>query len=183
MNSILDLYQKQVQHDRIDETYDHENPENNLAMTEEEYEYYKQTIDDLRDQMYENVPKNIKVENKSYPKSVLKAEPQTEYQSGEVIKVNEQLPPDGMKFNETELNVKDEHFMFVTNSAMIKRAYCPYCGEEIITQNPTMWNPFNFEPVCIYKCPKCEHEYKTDGSYPRFYINDPKNNGVKLHMY
>lgn len=178
MNSILEQYQKQVQDDRVGETYDHENAENNLQMTDEEYEYYKQTIDDLREQMYENVPKEMKsrIENKSYPKSLLKDEAQTEYQSNENI--NNHAPI----FSEEELNSIDEHYASFTVNSYIKRAYCPYCGEEIITKNPTMYNPFNFEPICIYKCPKCEHGYKINGSYPRFYILDPNNKSVKLHM-
>ncbi len=178
MNSILEQYQKQVQDDRVGETYDHENAENNLQMTDEEYEYYKQTIDDLREQMYENVPKEMKsrIENKSYPKSLLKDEAQTEHQPNENINNHEP------KFNEEELNSIDEHYISFTGNSYIKRAYCPYCEEEIITKNPTMYNPFNFEPICIYKCPKCEHEYRIDGSYPRFYILDPNNKSVKLHM-
>ena len=187
MNSILEQYQKQVQNDRVGETYDHDNAENNLQMTDEEYEYYKQTIDDLREQMYENVPKEMKsrVENKSYPKSLLNTEPPAEYKTNEIIlNINgdKNLPPDGMKFSEEELNSIDEHYISFTGNSYIKRAYCPYCGEEIITKNPTMYNPFNFEPICIYKCTKCKHEYRIDGSYPRFYILDPNNNSVKLHM-
>ena len=186
--SILDEYQKQVQHDRIDETYECENM---APMTDEEYEEYKNAIDDLREQMYENIPKEMssRVENKSYPKSVLKAEPQTEYQTMEnainldaKIDTFKILPQDGIKFTDIELNTVSEPFIPQPNGAVIKRAYCPYCGEEIVTKNPTMYNPFNYEPVCIYKCPKCEHEYQVDGSYPRLIIKDPKNNDVKLHI-
>lgn len=144
-----------------------------MYLTEEEYEHYKKTIDDMREQMYENTPKemaNNRVENKSYPKTELRPDFASEN------------APEGLRvFGEVELNTRDERFIAMAN-AHIKRAYCPYCGEEIVTKNPVMCNPFNFEPKCIYECQKCGTTYGVDGSYPRLTISDPKNNEVKLHL-
>jgi uncharacterized protein with PIN domain len=49
---------------------------------------------------------------------------------------------------------------------MIKRAKCPYCGGELVSRMPTMYNPFSFEASCVCECIDCHKVIKTDKAYP-----------------
>lgn len=187
MNSILEQYQKQVQSDRVEETYHHDNAENNLQMTDEEYEYYKQTIDDLREQMYENIPKEMssRVVNKSYPKSLIEKETEPDKFAGDVTDTDnngEHI------FNETKVYKSDELETRIEEihgnlRLAIKHAKCPLCGNELESAVPTMYNPFNFEPLTPIKCKHCGGQYTVDYAYPRLVVLDDNNNEVKVNWY
>lgn len=194
MNSILEQYQKQVQDDRVGETYDHENAENNLQMTDEEYEYYKQTIDDLREQMYDNVPKEMKsrIKNKSYPKSLIKETPVEEIKD-KGTNVREQTMDDNGEFHSkgdfdmNSLNITIEELGCIDPSINKKRfviihAKCPFCGEEIKSLIPTMYNPFNYKPTTPYKCEHCGNQYHNDFGYPHIAIMDENNYIITNHV-
>lgn len=55
---------------------------------------------------------------------------------------------------------------------VMKRAYCPKCGHEIVSTTPVMFNPYLGVKICRYDCPKCGAKYNLEYSYPRVaYVN------------
>lgn len=63
----------------------------------------------------------------------------------------------------------------------VKHAFCPECGEELISDLPPMYNPFTRERQCIHKCGKCNKTYNLDYSYPRFVFLDENSNEIFAH--
>ncbi len=195
MNSILDLYQKQVHQDRMNETYDISDPDDDVHMTKDEYERYIQTVDNLREQMYENIPKetNTRVESKTYPKSILKSEQVGD--SGQEL-ANEKIDGhEGMKDENSDFHSKGEFNMETLHTTIeelgcidpsvnkkrfvIIHAKCPFCGEEILSTIPTMYNPFNFKACTPYKCGHCGSQYHNDYSYPFIALIDENNKIIR----
>ena len=63
----------------------------------------------------------------------------------------------------------------------VRHAYCPKCGEELISNAPPMFNPFTFEKICKHECTKCGTVYNLDYAYPRtIFVNDD-NKEVKAY--
>lgn len=52
------------------------------------------------------------------------------------------------------------------HNLVIKRAYCPKCGKEIVNKFPEMFNPFTMEKFNKYDC-ECGWSANMDHTYPR----------------
>jgi len=61
----------------------------------------------------------------------------------------------------------------------IKRAYCPDCGAEIISEMPVMINPYTLERIGRYDC-KCGARLNLDYSYPRVIYMDENMKEIKV---
>lgn len=188
--SILEQFQKQVELDRQQENYDLSNTDELKSMTEDEYEEYKRTIDDLREQMYVDVPKQMstRIEAPSFPNSLVdvkKKENETANRMDEVMTTNEdgERTFDGHRVYKTE--ELETHIDEIQGNLRlaIKRAKCPICGEDLESVIPTMYNPFNFNPVTPVKCKHCGEQYMVDYSYPRLVVLDENNNEIKINWY
>lgn len=72
------------------------------------------------------------------------------------------------KLNDEEINktAKDEDVKVV-----IKHAFCPECGKEIVSKLPVMFNPYTGEKIARYDC-ECGAKFNMEHSYPRImYVN------------
>lgn len=72
------------------------------------------------------------------------------------------------KLDDEEINktAKDEDVKVV-----IKHAFCPECGKEIVSKLPVMFNPYTGEKIARYDC-ECGAKFNMEHSYPRImYIN------------
>lgn len=81
------------------------------------------------------------------------------------------------KLDEQEINAKcaTENVRVV-----IKHAYCPECGKEIISQFPILYNPYTKEKIARYDC-ECGAKFNMEHSYPRIiYVND---NNVEITAF
>lgn len=85
------------------------------------------------------------------------------------------------KVTEQELEEKSLTKLENVEEIKVKRAYCPECGEELISKLPPMFNPFTQERQCIHKCNKCEKVYNLDYSYPRLLFLDKNGNEIFAH--
>lgn len=61
----------------------------------------------------------------------------------------------------------------------VKRAYCPYCGKEIVNTLPVMINPYTLERMSKYDCP-CGAKLNLEYSYPRTVFFDKDGNEIKV---
>lgn len=82
---------------------------------------------------------------------------------------------------EKELEEKKLTSLGKVSDIQIKHAYCPECGEELISKLPPMFNPFTGERQCIHKCGKCSKSYNLDYSYPRLVFLDEQSNEIFAH--
>ena len=79
------------------------------------------------------------------------------------------------KVNENSLKTE-----YVKVTPMVKKAYCPECGKEIVSNAPTMFNPFTLEKNNPYKC-ECGWKADLEYSYPRVvFVTD---NGTQIEAY
>lgn len=166
---ILEQFQKQVEIDKECENYNMpENIEQNDGqLSEEEYEIYKETLDSLRNEMYNEVPKKMTqmVVNRSYPNNL--------------IRKNENADTDKEKASRVQgdISLFDESLLNCTVSSpdyvkiAIKRAKCPFCGEEIVSGETT-----------TYRCNNCGNLYVTDKKYPRVVLLDENNDELKINF-
>lgn len=79
------------------------------------------------------------------------------------------------KFYEEDLKTE-----YVKVTPMVKRAYCPECGKEIISRGPVMYNPFSFEKTCSHVC-DCGWKGDLEYSYPRVVF--VMENGTQIEAY
>mgnify|MGYP003547409827 FL=1 len=80
------------------------------------------------------------------------------------------------KFHENELKIEN-----ITDfTPVVKRAYCPQCGKEIINDFPVVFNPYTFEKFCKYDC-TCGWYANLDYSYPRLVAK--LNNGEEIEVF
>lgn len=79
------------------------------------------------------------------------------------------------KFYEKDLKTE-----YVKVTPMVKRAYCPECGKEIISRGPVMYNPFTFEKTCPHVC-DCGWGGDLEYSYPRVVF--VMENGTQIEAY
>lgn len=79
------------------------------------------------------------------------------------------------KFYEEDLKTE-----YVKVTPMVKRAYCPQCGKEIISRGPVMYNPFTFEKTCPHVC-DCGWRGDLEYSYPRVVF--VTENGTQIEAY
>lgn len=54
----------------------------------------------------------------------------------------------------------------VKTTPVVKRAYCPKCGKEIVSRGPVMYNPYTYEASSPYIC-ECGWKANLEYSYPR----------------
>ena len=81
-----------------------------------------------------------------------------------ITRFNEQYP----RTMEADLNV-EVHEDYIP---VVKRAYCPKCGKEIINQLPPMFNPYNQQKTNRYDC-ECGWRADLEYSYPRVCMRSP----------
>lgn len=79
------------------------------------------------------------------------------------------------KFYEEDLKTE-----YVKVAPMVKRAYCPECGKEIISRGPVMYNPFSFEKTCPHVC-DCGWRGDLEYAYPRVVF--VMENGTQIEAY
>lgn len=79
------------------------------------------------------------------------------------------------KYKEEDLKTE-----YVKVMPMVKRAYCPECGKEIISRGPVMYNPFTFEKTCPHKC-ECGWKGDLEYAYPRVVF--VTENGTQIEAY
>lgn len=84
------------------------------------------------------------------------------------------------KLNEAEMEVAQNIVVQPINNISVKRAYCPQCGNELVSQFPAMFNPFTQEKQCIHKC-SCGKMYNLEYSYPRIVFSDENNKEIFVH--
>jgi hypothetical protein len=79
--------------------------------------------------------------------------------------------------NIDEADLKTE---YVKVTPMVKRAYCPECGREIVNNLPPMYSPFSLEKLNRYKC-ECGWKANLQFSYPRvLFITE---NGTQIEAF
>jgi hypothetical protein len=158
---ILDMYKKQYEEDKKNENFDL--PENCTFENGFNQEDYETELKAIREKM-DNFSQNTTV-----AKSV-----DYDYEENDITFSNytEKLKP----YKETELPTEDFEVRPV-----VRRAYCPVCGKEIVNSAPTSFNPFTLEKVCAYKCDDCNHMMNLEYSYPRVVYID--NNGNEINAY
>ena len=148
---LLDDYQKMVEEDK--QNLNDNAPVDGIEMTEEEQKQYEKRLNEMREEIDKNEDCGINCE-KAWNKEI--------------------RPLD--KYKEEDL--KTEWSIVVT--PMIKRAYCPECGKEIISRGPVMYNPFTFEKTCPHKC-ECGWRGDLEYSYPRVVF--VTENGEQIEAY
>lgn len=78
--------------------------------------------------------------------------------------------------NAPKINVSDLISTEEDVRIVIEHVFCPKCGEELVSEAPTMWNPFNLEKMVRTECSKCKFKVITDTAVPtvKFYNKDNK---------
>lgn len=79
------------------------------------------------------------------------------------------------KYKEEDLKTE-----YVKVMPMVKRAYCPECGKEIVNRGPVMYNPFTFDKTCPHKC-ECGWKGDLEYAYPRVVF--VTENGTQIEAY
>ena len=62
---------------------------------------------------------------------------------------------------------------------IVRHAYCPSCGKEIISKVPVMFNPYTHEKIAKYEC-ECGFKANLDFSYPRLVFLNEKGDEIKV---
>lgn len=147
---LLDDYQKMVEED--EKNLNNNAPVDDIEMSEEEMKAYEKRLNEMRDEIKNNEDCGIDCE-KAWNKEV--------------------KPLD--KFKEEHLKTE-----YVKVTPMIKRAYCPECGKEIVNRGPVMYNPFSFEKTCPHVC-ECGWKGDLEYAYPRLVLI--ADNGEQIEAY
>lgn len=126
-------------------------PVDGIEMTDEEMKMYEKKLNKMREEIKNN-------DDKFNCKNDCDAEikPLTKYK---------------------EEDLKTE---YVKVTPMVKRAYCPECGKEIVNRGPVMYNPFTFEKTCPHKC-ECGWKGDLEYAYPRVVF--VTENGTQIEAY
>lgn len=161
--SIIEMFKKQLQEDKMSENYDLPEGIDEKQFTEEMKERYKEALDKMRAES-DNA--------NSYSFSF----------SGE----KDEIPSfeDSIKhFNDTYTKVNESDLDTTNNTTlsevnvMVKHAYCPRCGKEIISSFPVMFNPYTNEKIARYDC-ACGAKMNLEYSYPRLVLVTKDTNEV-----
>lgn len=148
---ILDDYKQAVEEDA--QNLNNDAPMEGFEMTEEERKEYEKHLNEMREQIKNNEDCGIDCE-KAYNKEFIDP----------YVKVEE----------------KDLKTDYVKVTPMVKRAYCPECGKEIVNTIPSMYNPFSFEKVNRFEC-DCGWKANLPYSYPRVVF--VTENGVQIEAF
>lgn len=148
---LLDDYQKMVEED--EKNLNNNAPVDGIEMTEDEMKEYEKRLNKMREEIKNNEDCGIDCE-KAYENSF-----QDPYE----------------KINESDLKTE-----YVKVTPMVKRAYCPKCGKEIINTLPPMYNPFSFEKINRFDC-DCGWKANLEYSYPRVVF--VTENGTQIEAY
>lgn len=74
------------------------------------------------------------------------------------------------RFHETYRKLSDKEINQTCKNedvkTIIRHAYCPECGREIISKLPVMYNPYTSEKIARYDC-ECGAKFNMEHSYPR----------------
>ena len=72
------------------------------------------------------------------------------------------------KLSDEEINTRCEDEEVKT---IIRHAFCPNCGREIVSKLPVMFNPYTGEKIARYDC-DCGAKFNMEHSFPRIvYVN------------
>lgn len=83
------------------------------------------------------------------------------------------------KVSEMEM-FREGHIKDETVIPMVRHAYCPNCGKELISNSPLLLNPYTGERIAKHEC-TCGYKANLDYAYPRMYFVD--NNGDEVMAY
>ena len=81
------------------------------------------------------------------------------------------------KFTEDKLDVRDGEL-----TVKLRKAYCPSCGSEIVSQVPVIMNHALNERIGRYECPSCGEKLNLDHAYPRVVFFDKDGNEITPHI-
>lgn len=95
------------------------------------------------------------------------------------IKENDENPMPIIDHYE-KVDEKDLKTDYVKVTPMVKRAYCPKCGAEIVNNLPPMYNPFSFEKINRFEC-DCGWKANLEYCYPRVVF--VTENGVQIDAF
>jgi hypothetical protein len=126
-------------------------PVDGIEMTDEEMKMYEKKLNEMREEIKNN---DCMDDGKNDCDAEIK--PLTKYK---------------------EEDLKTE---YVKVTPMVKRAYCPECGKEIVNRGPVMYNPFTFEKTCPHKC-ECGWKGDLEYAYPRVVF--VTENGTQIEAY
>jgi hypothetical protein len=90
-------------------------------------------------------------------------------------KFNREFP----RVKEEELDAQGKTVIDDSVRIVVKRAYCPECGREIVSSVPLMFNPYTMEKIAKYEC-SCGAKFNFEHSYPRIVYYDSKGNEIKV---
>lgn len=145
MGSILDNYKKQLAEDRLNESDKFEMPSFDDEMANKLTGNVDKEAVAKRIKELQNDPNDMEVQYKKF---------------------QEQYP----KVHEENL-IANDRVKTEEVKTVVKRAYCPVCGKEIISKYPIMFNPYTGEKIGRYDC-ECGFKANLDYAYPRVaYIN------------
>lgn len=149
MNNILENYKKQCEIDK-------KNINNDLPLDNDEM------ID------------NSKIDMKEYEKTLNKLRHSEDDMEQKYNKFHEKY----IKISESQLkndgNIIDEDIKII-----VRRAYCPVCGKELVSQFPIIYNPFTKEKIAKYDC-ECGFTANLEYAYPRMVFIDKEGNEIKV---
>lgn len=159
-NSILGRYRKELEFDKKNENYDlpksfadkigSKNNEMCKEIDKKNIGEYKKKLDELRNS-------SLDMEN--------------QYKAA-MVKIK--------NFKEEDLLISNCIKHTTIDKIMVKHAYCPECGKELVNKYPPMFNPFTHEKQCIHEC-ECGLKYNLEYSYPRIAFYDANNNEIFAH--
>ena len=156
MDNILERYKKQLEIDRQNENYSM--PKSNANETLVENEGYE-------GEEMEQYKKVIDEYRKSDTETL---DAYKRYHEVFTDMTEKELDANGhTKIEEVKINVK--------------RAFCPKCGEEIISKLPSMFHPFTGQKIVRYDC-GCGARYNLECSYPRLIVTDNEGNEIKCFL-
>lgn len=144
--SILERFRRQFEEDRASADYDFPKDVNSdcpISNTEEYKNEYKKRLEEMREDEL--------FQQKQYEAAMRKIH----------------------RITENELNEQNLLKSEKVTKVEIKHVFCPFCGKELISKLPPMFNPFTHERQCIHEC-ECRQKFNLDFSYPRlaFYGED-----------
>lgn len=134
---ILDEYKKAVEADVKNQNNDAPVEFYCDEMTEEEHKMYEKRLNEMREEISKNDNFGVDCEK------AFSVEDPYEKVDEKCLKIDS-----------------------VKATAMIKKAYCPKCGKEIVNTIPPLYNPFNYEKVNRFEC-DCGWKANIEYSYPR----------------